>query len=59
MTFLLTKNRTPVPSPALSSASSVDVDLWQLVVSGMALASGQTMKAFDERAAAERWLTAD
>jgi SpoIIAA-like len=32
--------------------------MWHLVVSGMALASGQLMKAFDGRAAAVLWLTA-
>ena len=31
--------------------------MWQLVVSGMALASGQAMKAFDDRYSAERWLS--
>lgn len=30
--------------------------MWHLVVSGMALASGQAMKAFDDRASALRWL---
>jgi SpoIIAA-like len=30
--------------------------MWHLVVSGMALASGQRMKAFDDRASALIWL---
>lgn len=32
--------------------------MWHLVVSGMALASGQSMKAFNDRDAAESWLLA-